>query len=484
MEQDKMTNPENLETLRNELKILKKEKENRDLLLEVNKSIYRITELNVLLDLLVQAACKVLDAEAGSVLLLDKKTSELVFEVATGESGDMVKSIRVPLGRGIAGTVAKSGEPLLIKDVKTDNRWFNTDSQSNFITKSIMCVPLRLKHGEIIGVMEILNSLKNDTFLEEDVELFQAFANQAAVAIDSARLYKELEENYLSTIRALANTIDAKDAYTRGHSHRVTEYSVSVGKAMGFNSKELKELRFGALLHDIGKIGIPEEIIGKRAKLTDMEFKIIQNHPNIGSSIVDPIVFLQDKIPSIRYHHERYDGKGYPEGLKGDTIPLFARIIAVADTFDAMTSNRPYREGLPLAFAVDEIRKNSGSQFDPKIVTAFLSALERDTKLFTEYCNKEKVKIHFRYLAPQAKTVYLIGDFNFWNATMDPMTLSNDGYWIKDMELNKGKYEYKFIVDGNWVVDPESKDNVENSVRGQSSVINVGVENGKSDRGN
>jgi HD-GYP domain-containing protein (c-di-GMP phosphodiesterase class II) len=442
------------------------------MLIETARYISEITDIDELLDLLVETACRVFRAEAGSILFLDDKKNELIFAITTGPSRDKIIGKRIPVGQGVSGTVAKNKEALLISDVDFDDRWYNLDYLSDFKTRSIICVPLKLKDNTVIGVMEILNSDSGICFNKDDLELFQAFADQAAVAVENARLYNKLERNYLDTIKVLANTIDAKDAYTRGHSKRVSEYSLAIGRAYGLNKEELKELQYGSLLHDIGKIGVPNKIIGKAGRLTDLEFSSIKQHPSMGSSIVTPVSFLHDKIPAIRFHHERYDGKGYPEGLSGDNIPLHARIVAVADTFDAMTSTRPYRDGLSVDIAINEIKKNSGTQFDPKVVDAFLIAIEKEEELFKNLCKKNKKEVCFKLDFPKAKEVFLIGDFNFWNAETDPMIKDGDK-WSKIIYLAPGRYEYKFIVDGNWILDPENKEFAEDTVRGKSSVIFV-----------
>jgi len=443
------------------------------MLIETARMVSQITEIDELLDLLVETSCRVFNSEAGSILFLDKNSNELIFAIAIGPNGSKIKYKKIPLGKGISGIVAKTGEAIIIPDVSKDKRWYNMDYLSDFKTQSIICVPLKLKNGDVIGVMEILNSKSENSFGKDDLELFQAFANQAAVAVENARLYSSLESNYLNTVKALANTIDAKDSYTRGHSQRVSEYSLAIGRKYGLSKKELKELQYGSLLHDIGKIGIPNRIIGKPGRLTDIEFSSIKQHPGIGASIVIPVSFLQDKIPAIKYHHERYDGKGYPDGISGDDIPLFARIVAVADTFDAMTSTRPYRDGLSMNIAIEEIKKNSGTQFDPKVVDAFLEAVKSEEKLFKNLCKKNKNEVCFSLNAPEAKSVFLIGDFNFWNAEYDKMKKDDNGIWKKKLHLSPGRYEYKFIVDGNWITDPECNEIVEDTVRGKSSVIYI-----------
>ncbi len=171
--------------------------------------------------------------------------------------------------------------------------------------------------------------------------------------------------------------IDAKDRYTHGHSKRVSDVSIMIGRELKLSKEAEELLQYASDLHDIGKIGISEVIISKEGKLTVDEYEIIKTHPLVGETIIEPVPFLQDAKPVIRHHHERYDGYGYPDGLKGEEIPLLARIIHIADAYDAMTSDRPYRRALSHALAVQEIKKHSGSQFDPKVVEAFLRVFEK-----------------------------------------------------------------------------------------------------------
>jgi len=194
----------------------------------------------------------------------------------------------------------------------------------------------------------------------------------------------ELRTAYIQTIRALAEAIDAKDAYTRGHSERVAVYASRLGRQMGLRTDLIERIYFAGLLHDVGKIGIPDAIITKPDRLTPEEYEEIQKHPEIGAKILEPVEFLHSIVPCVRHHHEWYDGcsAGYPDRLAGDQIPLPSRVIVVADTVEAMTSDRPYRKALPIEVVVDELRKYSGTQFDPVVVEAFLRLLEDEGDAF------------------------------------------------------------------------------------------------------
>lgn len=187
--------------------------------------------------------------------------------------------------------------------------------------------------------------------------------------------YQALEKAYLETIQTLRFSVEAKDTYTRGHSDRVSEYSVLIGKKLNLSEDELKTLQIGGLFHDIGKIGIPDSILLKDSKLTDEEYSEIKNHPSIGAHILSSASIFQNMVPIVKHHHERYDGNGYPSKLSGNNIPYLARITAIADAFDAMTSKRTYRNSLPIDIVTAEILKNRGTQFDPNITDVFLDIL-------------------------------------------------------------------------------------------------------------
>ena len=199
-----------------------------------------------------------------------------------------------------------------------------------------------------------------------------------------------LEKAYLESIETLRYTVEAKDSYTRGHSDRVSAYSVLIGKHLGLSDSEINTLKIGGLFHDIGKIGIPDSILLKESKLTDDEYSEIKNHPSIGAHILCNAKVFQDIIPIVKHHHERFDGKGYPSQLAGEDIPYFARIAAVADTFDAMTSKRTYRNALPLEVVKSEIERCAGTQFDPKIAKTFLDILNNN------YNEIEKIQAQYK----------------------------------------------------------------------------------------
>jgi len=335
-------------------------------------------DLNKLLNEIMEAASKLLRAETSTIFLIDQEKQELYFEVVTGKSkGDIAKTIRIPMSEGIAGWVSRTGQSLLVPDVSKDARFYNkVDEKSKFQTKSIIAVPIRVKE-KVIGVIEVLNKCDGSSFLPYELELLEALSDQSGVAIDNAVVHKEFQELFLDTITSLARAIESKDSYTGGHIDRIEIYSLAIARELPMTPEDIERIRWAALFHDIGKIGVSEAILLKPGKLTGEEFEEIKKHPQIGADIMNPIKQFKHIIPGILHHQERWDGRGYPGKLKNKEISIDGRIIGVADTFDAMTSDRPYRTGLPKDFTIEEIKKCSGTQFDPEVVTAFLSACSK-----------------------------------------------------------------------------------------------------------
>jgi putative nucleotidyltransferase with HDIG domain/PAS domain S-box-containing protein len=266
-------------------------------------------------------------------------------------------------------------------------------SINRFLT--VMTSPVR-ENGDLIGVIHTITDITETKKSELDnIELVDVYANainelkkkeqtyrkgrEAFLNMldDVHQSYKELEKLFLGLVKAMVHALDAKSPWTRGHSERVATYAEMIAREMGFEEDDLKTLRLAGLLHDIGKIGTVDQLLDKPSRLSDEEFEIVKRHPAQGVEIIKEIKQLQEIIPIIRHHHERVDGKGYPDGLKGDKIPIFSRILHVADSFDSMTSDRPYRPAPGIEYAISELKKYSGIQFDPKVVDAFLRVIEK-----------------------------------------------------------------------------------------------------------
>lgn len=334
-----------------------------------------IVEIDRLAKLIVINATRLLRTEIGSLMLIDKETNMLEIVAARGLPEELVKNIHIPIGKGIAGKVIEEGEPILCENIETDKR-FSRQSNDRYTSKSFVSVPLKVQN-RVIGVLNINNKESKQKFDEKDLRLLTILAEQSARTIENAELYKHMQDTYLGTIQTLARAIDAKDPYTKGHSDRVTKYAVKIAREMHLSESAIRNIEYSALIHDIGKIGIQESILTKKGGLSGTEYEIVKMHPLIGESIITPVKFLNGIAPLILYHHERFDGKGYLEGLRGEAIPLGARIISVADAFDAMTSDRPYRKALTRKKAREELEKDSGKRFDPQVIEAFLRLVDR-----------------------------------------------------------------------------------------------------------
>jgi len=344
-------------------------------LIEVSALINSTLDQHEIRERTIDAITTLLGAEAGSLLLLDEEKGELFFEVATGEKGARLKQVRLKRGEGIAGWVAEHGEPVITNDARRDPRFFKTaDQYSGFVTRSIICVPV-ISKSRIVGVIEGINKI-HDGFSGDDLDLMRSLSNQVAIAIENARLYTELKDAFYGTVEALAEVIEMRDPYTGGHTKRVMTYSTIIGSYMGLDKEQMENLKLAAILHDIGKIGIRDDVLLKQDRLDEESINKMKMHPHYGAEILSRVKQLKEIIPCVRDHHERYDGNGYPSGIKGDDIPIIARVISVADTFDAMTTDRPYRKGLGYEDAIMEIQRCSGTQFDPAVVDAFLTAWE------------------------------------------------------------------------------------------------------------
>jgi putative nucleotidyltransferase with HDIG domain len=335
------------------------------------------------LRLIVGYAKELLQAEHASLFLIDDKANDIVLHISTNP--DTNNSVRVPRGKGIIGYVVDSGETVLVSDAARDNRHYRAaDHSTGITTSSLVAVPLVTRtvqlgqelgvaQTRIIGGLEAINKI-GGVFNEEDASLLRTLANQAATVLQIAKLYGDANELFLDTIQALVASIDAKDPYTNGHSQRVSDFSTAIGRQMNLPLEKLHELKVGALLHDIGKIGIPDLILTKPGRLTDEEKNKMNEHPVIGANIMRNVRMLENELPALAEHHEHLDGTGYPNRLAGNNISLFGRIVAVADVFDALTSDRPYRAALSVEEVFGILQHDIGSHFDGACVEALIQA--------------------------------------------------------------------------------------------------------------
>lgn len=340
---------------------------------EIAKTLSSSLDLEEVLHYIIEVASELVGAERSSLMMWDPKTERLAVSVCKGLDPSVAHHLSFKPGEGIAGISAQTQTPLRIDNTREDPRYL--ERASGEAPATLMTAPI-VNKGRVLGVLNLERPLsQHPPFNEEDLHFLTTLATHAGIAIENARLYQNLIGSYFETIRSLASALEAKDAYTHGHSRRVARDSVRIGQKMGLARKDLETIRHGALLHDIGKIGIPDKILLKPGALTSEELATIRKHPLLGANMIQSIEFLEEVREIIRHHHERWDGKGFPYGLSGEDIPLNARIACVADAFDAMVTTRPYRRGMSYQDAIVELERNRGSQFDPAIVDVFVELL-------------------------------------------------------------------------------------------------------------
>jgi putative nucleotidyltransferase with HDIG domain len=337
-------------------------------------------DIQKVLQRMMQPIVDVLGFSRALIMLIDETGEFLEYRYGVGETEEArgkMAGYRISLNRehNLLVRVLQRKKPIIIRDVKKAGLNPNNRILADFKPTSFIVCPL-VAEDKAIGLLGADRGGSGGRVTENDAEFLSILSNSLATSILRARLDEELKTSYVSSVRALVQAIEEKDTYTRGHSERVAAMVVEIARSIGLPEEEVEYLRFGSILHDVGKIGISESIVRSPKILSDAEFKIIQLHTLKGVEILQPITFIKNHLYLIRNHHERYDGKGYPDRLRGEEIPLGAQIVAVADAFDAMTSSRPYRKGLPFKQAAKEIHSQAGTQFSPRIAEAFLKVLE------------------------------------------------------------------------------------------------------------
>lgn len=325
----------------------------------------------------VESAAKIVDAERSSLLVLDPETRDLCFEVTSDEGGPRIREVRLRRGEGVAGWVVEHIEGAIVNDVSADPRYLQAaDASSPYVTTSMLCVPVCLR-GEVIGALQAMNK-RDGAFTENDCDLLEALGHHVAVAIENANLYQEIKEAFYQTAEVLAHTIEKADPYTGEHIKRVMTYCMCIAEQLNLPPGEVENVRLAAVLHDVGKIGVPDNVLLKPDLLEAHEVELMRGHCATGWDILGKASHLHPVMAAVRGHHERVDGTGYPDGLKGEEIPLAARIIGVADAYDAMTTERPYRSAISPEEAIAELRACSGTQFDARVVEAFVTCVVAD----------------------------------------------------------------------------------------------------------
>ena len=325
----------------------------------------------------LDCACRLMKCERGSVMMWSEKEGCLEIVAARSPLAEKSQRLFLKPGEGVAGKAFASGQAVFVSDPAADPRYV---APAVADVEPFVSIPLMVK-GKPIGVLNLHAREGAESFSDYNVKFLGILAGESAVMLHNMDLFDSLQTFYLEMVQTLARAVDSKDAYTHEHSDRARVKARRVAHEMGLPDQMIRYVEYAALLHDIGKIGIDEAILLKPGKLTPEEYEQMKKHPIIGHQILSPVKYLGPVAQMVLYHQEWYDGRGYPEGLKGEEIPLGSRIVAVLDAWDAMTSDRPYRKALGRDVALGELKKGCGTQFDPKVVDTFLRLESSDWKL-------------------------------------------------------------------------------------------------------
>lgn len=362
--------------------------------LAVGGALGDIADLRQMMLQTLKVAVNETRATCGYIMLMDDDEKvELVTEVAYAQDGEFDFPEKVQIGAGLSGYVAKMAQPITLAVEKDQDEDFDGMNTGVRAAAAVPLISRRYQRADqapgeqVLGVMTLLDTNDSSAFEDADMELLRTLSSLVAISVTNARMEERRRATFLRTLESLATALEARDEYTRGHSQRVCEMSIMIGERMGLGLDALEELRVGTILHDIGKIGVPDAILNKRARLTDEEFAVMKTHPVIGYEICRPLMLSEGVLMIIRNHHEKLDGSGYPDGLKGGELPLSLRIVCVADAFDAMSSRRPYRGVMEMGTVLAELSKGAGTQFDPVVVEVLKELLssERVHQLYKQY---------------------------------------------------------------------------------------------------
>ncbi|MFQ5510278.1 MAG: HD domain-containing phosphohydrolase [Candidatus Krumholzibacteriia bacterium] len=336
-----------------------------------------IEDFKQLLENFMDLIAEVIPSTRGYIFLLNAENGLPVPYVrrAPGSAGT---DTEIVVSKTILKTAVEKKESLISKDALVDERFAHSRSVADYKVRSAVCAPL-LNRGKVLGIIYLDSTDKSNLYSKDDLSLLSAMALKAGIALDNARLYDDMRNLFFNTVETLVRAIQARDPYTSGHSARVTRYCLLIAERLQLSTKEKQHLYLTSMLHDIGKIGIPDDLLNRPGKLSEEEIARVRDHVKVGASMLRALGEMHPIVPLILHHHEAYDGSGYPDGLKGQKIPLISRIVAVADTWDAMTSDRPYRKARTIEEAVAELKRCSGTNFDPKVVKVFLQTLEEQS---------------------------------------------------------------------------------------------------------
>ncbi len=343
-------------------------------LFEISKLLVTEIDLAHLFKIITEVLVQEFSVDRVSLMLLDEASGDLLIRASHGLQPDIAKKTRRKAGEGVSGLVLKHRKPLIISAGKHPDPEVMSAINVEGMPASSMSVPL-IGKNKIFGVLNV-SKFSGAPFSTSDLRIVLILSSQVITAMENAALFEDLRENYFRTVQALVAAVEAKDPYTRWHSTNVAKYAVAIARDMGMTPTQLEEMHIAAILHDVGKIGISELIISKPDRLSREEFAVMKDHPAHGIRILEPIGFADDIISAIYQHHERYDGTGYPQGLAGEQITLPARILNVADTIDAMVSERPYRGTISTDDVLHELERESGRQFDPGVAASARRLIE------------------------------------------------------------------------------------------------------------
>lgn len=339
--------------------------EELSLLYSISNKMGSEMEVDAICNQVLEEVDKLLSPQNMSIMLLDSSKKRLYTRHSIGRNFESARSFTTDISEGLIGHVFQTGDAATICDIRADKR-----ITLPYPAKSVLCVPL-LTDNRAIGLLLVCDKRSGDEFWSRELKLMSMFASEVAASIRKAQLYENNSKMFINTVEALASAIDAKDPYTYGHSKRVAQFSLSICERLGMPKGNRRFVELAALLHDIGKIGTPESILNKPGKLKPEEIDKIREHPAKGAEILSNIEEFSEIVKWIRHHHEWYDGKGYPDEISAKSIPLEARIITIADAYDAMTTDRPYRKGMPPTEAIKIMEEFNRSQFDPEILKEF-----------------------------------------------------------------------------------------------------------------
>lgn len=336
-----------------------------------------IDDFKQLLENFMDLIFEVIPASRGYIFLINREEGLPVPYVRRAPAA-VADDTEIVVSRTILQAAVKNKESLISNDALVDERFAHSRSVAEARVRSAMCAPL-LNRGKVLGIIYLDSTDKSNLYRKEDLALLSAMALKAGIALDNARLYDDLRNMFFNTVETLVRAIQARDPYTSGHSGRVSRYCLQVADKLGLSTRDKQNVYLTSLLHDIGKIGIPDELLNKPEKLNENETAQVREHVKMGAEMLKAMGEMSAVVPLILHHHECWDGSGYPDGLKGEEIPLISRIIAVADTYDAMTSDRPYRGALTKDEAVAELRRCAGTQFDPRVVEVFIRVVHQQS---------------------------------------------------------------------------------------------------------